>query len=443
MLACVHCGFCLPACPTYTRLGDEADSPRGRLYLMRAVAEGRLEAGSSAFQLHIDRCVGCRACETVCPSGVEYGALLERARGAASAARPPAALTRALLSVFLSPGATRAFLLVSRVLRATGLPALLARLLPSVGLLGQLRLASAMLASAGPWRPPRHFMRRAGRALPREPLGSAGAEGPARPRESRPGPVPRRGTVALLEGCVQAGLFGEVNRATERVLQANGFSVLAAVPGQGCCGALHAHGGDLAGARELARRNVDAFRQARPDLVVVNAAGCGAVMKEYGELLSGDPAYALPARALAESVRDVSEVLADAGPVVGGPLPLLVTYDAPCHLLHGQRVADPPLRLLASVPGLVLRPLLGSDECCGGAGIYGLTHPELGGRIGADKARAVAGTGVEVVATGNPGCAMQIGAWLRMTGSEVGTAHPVELLDESYRRGGLYPEKPR
>ena len=442
----MHCGFCLPACPTYTRLGDEADSPRGRLYLMRAVAEGRLATDSDAFQLHIDRCVGCRACETVCPSGVEYGALLERARGAAAAARPPGWLTRMLLAVFSSAGATRVFMSLSRVLRATRLPALAARLLPDVGFLGQARLAAAMLASARSWRRPRSLLRRAGRPLSRETLAASSPGGADAAGGVAASVGPALGgagfTAGLLEGCVQEGLFAEVNRATRRVLEANGWRV-SAVAGQGCCGALHAHGGDLEGARALARRNVDAFREARVDVVVVNAAGCGAVMKEYGELLAGDPDYERPARAFAESVRDVSEVLAAAGPVVGGPLPLVVTYDAPCHLLHGQRIADAPLAILASVPGLVIRPLPSADECCGGAGIYGLTHPELGGQIGRDKARAVMGTGAEVVASGNPGCLMQIGAWLRMSGSDIEPAHPVEILDESYRRGGLYREDAR
>jgi glycolate oxidase iron-sulfur subunit len=183
---------------------------------------------------------------------------------------------------------------------------------------------------------------------------------------------------------------------------------------------------------------VDAFEAAGAETVVVNAAGCGAVMKEYGELLAGDEAYAERAARLAERVRDVSEVLAEAGPVRGAALPVEVTYDAPCHLLHAQRVSEAPLAVLAAVPGLVVRALEGADECCGGAGIYGLTHVELGGRIGRDKADAVRRTGAEVVVTGNPGCAMQIGAWLRTAADRPDVAHPVELLDESYRRAGFY-----
>ena len=243
--------------------------------------------------------------------------------------------------------------------------------------------------------------------------------------------------MGLLEGCVQEGLFRPVNAATARVLEVNGCRVRP-VAGQGCCGALHAHGGDLVTARALARRNVDAFTRAGVDVVVVNAAGCGAVMKEYGQLLADDPAWADPARQLAGRVRDVSELLSALGPRRGAPLPLQATYDAPCHLVHAQRVAAAPKQMLAAVPGLELRPLEGETECCGGAGIYGLTHSELGGRIGRDKVLSIQRSGARVVLTGNPGCAMQIGAWLRMTGSPVHTAHPVEVLDESYRRAGFY-----
>jgi glycolate oxidase iron-sulfur subunit len=427
LLACVHCGFCLPACPTYTRLGDEGDSPRGRLYLMRAVVEGRLDPSSNAFQTHIDRCLGCRACETVCPSGVEYGSLLEMARFEAAKAKVPSGLAGSMLRVFASRAKTGFLMSLAVVLRATGVPALLARVLPDKGRLAQFRLAAAMLAASAPWR--------ASRASRRDRRGSAAsviatAAGAPRPR------------VGLLEGCVQRGLFGRVNAATVRVLEANGLDVVQVV-GQACCGALHAHGGDLEKARALARINVDAFSAAHLDLIVTNAAGCGAVMKEYAHLLASDPIYAERAHALVSRVRDVTEVLAERGPLPGAPVPMTATYDAPCHLLHAQRVARAPRAVLAAVPGLTLRALEGEEECCGGAGIYGITHPELGGQIGRDKAEAVKRSGAEVVVTGNPGCAMQIGAWLRMTGSQVRTAHPVEVLDESYRRAGFYTRRPR
>lgn len=437
LLACVHCGFCLPSCPTYTRLGDEADSPRGRLHLMRAVAEGRLEADSEAFQTHIDRCLGCRACESVCPSGVEYGLLLELARERAVEARPASLPTRALPAVFGSAALSWPALRAGRVLRASKLPRLLARWLPARGRLGAVKLAMAMLAASAPSR---HL----GKAMRR---GREG-EGPLRPAPdaavppSAPTPaLPAAGspTAGVLQGCVQAGLFPRVNQATARVLAANGTRVVP-VRGQGCCGALHAHSGDLEGARRLARVNIAAFEAAGVDRVVVNAAGCGAAMKEYGHLLEADPAWHSRAQDFAGRVQDVSETLSEGPLRSGGPLPLRVTWDAPCHLLHAQRVAEPPLRVLRAIPGLELLPLRGSEECCGGAGIYALTHGELGKRIGDDKVAAVRETGAEVVATGNPGCMMQIGAGLLVEGRGVEAVHPVELLDASYSLGGVYGE---
>lgn len=430
---CVHCGFCLPVCPTYRRLGDEADSPRGRLHFMRAVVEGRLSPASDAFQRHIDRCLGCRACEPVCPSGVEYGALLELARDTAARHRPPGWMTRALLWTFRRAGPRRAFLLAGRIARETGAAALGARWLPGWGAegVGRARLAMAMLAGSGAWRE----LRRVGSPAKETgtPTADSRADGP---------PVaapPRPRTVALLDGCVQAGLFGRVNRATRRVLEANGYRVVPA-PGQGCCGALHAHGGALADARALARANIEAFEESGVEWIAVNAAGCGAAMKEYGGLLSGDPAYAERAERLAGKVGDVTELLVKAGPRAGAPVPLDVAYDAPCHLLHAQGIARAPLDVLAQIPELRVNEVRNADECCGGAGLYGLTHRELGGRIGADKVAAVRETHAAVVATGNPGCMMQIGAGLRLSGDRTGVVHPVELLDESYRRAGYYEE---
>lgn len=258
-----------------------------------------------------------------------------------------------------------------------------------------------------------------------------------------------KGRVAVLTGCVQDHLFRRVNAATVRTLEANGWEVVD-VAGQVCCGALHAHAGHLSAARELARENVRAFRQDGVDFIVANAAGCGAAMRGYDHLLEGRGQPKEPdtlglagedeATWFSRRVRDVSEVLTANGraPRAGGALPLRVAYDPPCHLLHGQRVASPPLELLRSIPGLEVTPVPKGDECCGGAGIYGITHVELGGRIGQDKVDAVLSTEADVIATGNPGCAMQIGAGLRMRGSSMQVAHPIELLDESYRRGGIY-----
>lgn len=426
LLPCVHCGFCLPACPTYNRLGDEADSPRGRLHLMGAVVEGRLDPASDAFQTHIDRCLGCRACEPVCPSGVEYGVLLEAARETAVEARRPGVLTRLLLAIMASPGPRAVFFLGGRVLRATGLARLAIRLLPSRGPLGSARMAMAMLAATEPWAPPA----KGGAAAPWSDAGAApGKEG------SPPGDD--RGTVGVLLGCVQKGLYGRINSATARTLEANRYRVVE-VRGQDCCGALHAHAGSLEEARALARANMEAFESAGVDFVVANAAGCGAAMKDYGVLFEADPSWASAAAAFSERVRDVTELLAEAGPRSGGEVQCTVAYDHPCHLLHAQGVARPPLQVLEAVPGVEVRVVEGAEECCGGAGIYGLTHPELGGSIGRDKVEAVARAEASVACSANPGCMMQIGAGLRLSGASQPVVHPVELLDESYKRAGIY-----
>ena len=437
LLTCVHCGFCLPACPNYVRLGDENDSPRGRLHLMLAGVEGRLDAASPAFQLHIDRCLGCRACETVCPSGVQYGTLLELAREEAVRSGGGSWHSRLLLGVFGRPGLTRVAMMVSRAMRATGLPALAAMVLPSWRWLRVPRLAAAMLAASSPWRGLEHAAETpdAGTRMGAEEGGASAISKVWGGGDS--GRDDEGGVAALLLGCVQEGLFRRVNEATRRVLSANGVTIVEAAE-QGCCGTLHAHRGDLDGARALARRNVDAFEAAGAEFVVVNAAGCGAIMKEYGRLLDHDRVYAARAARLAASVRDVSEVLADRGPRRGGSVGLTVTADAPCHLLHAKGVVRAPAAVLDAVPGLALVPLRSADECCGGAGIYGITHPDIGGRIGADKVAAVAETRADVVVSGNVGCIMQIGAGLRMTESVCQALHPVELLDESYRRAGLY-----
>jgi len=243
--------------------------------------------------------------------------------------------------------------------------------------------------------------------------------------------------VAILRGCVQEGLFSRVNEATKRVLRANGYTVVE-VGGQGCCGALHTHAGDAVGARGLARANVQALIAAEVDFVAVNAAGCGAALKEYGHLLEADAVYRESAAAIATSTRDISELLAGDTLRVGAPLPARVTYDAACHLCHAQGLREEPRALLEAIPELVLLPLRDEEECCGGAGIYGITHAELGADIGADKVSAVMATGADIVATGNPGCMMQIGAGLLLEGSDIVARHPVELLDESYRRAGFY-----
>ncbi|MGH7556015.1 MAG: (Fe-S)-binding protein [Longimicrobiales bacterium] len=452
LLACVHCGFCLTACPTYTRLGDESDSPRGRLHLMRAVVEGRLEPDAPAFRTHIDRCLGCRACEPVCPSGVQYGFLLERARAVSVRAGGGSPMSQALLGVLSRPRLTNLFSAAGAAFRATALPGLLARALPRR--LGRLRLALAMLASTRPWRGLRQLP-----TAPRDTARSAalGPENVAQPTagQNRELAEPhadaaglRAGTsviepelpparvaprVAILEGCVQRGLFRRVNDATIRVLRANGCAVIPA-QGQGCCGALHAHAGNLEKALELARANIEAFEASGAETIVVNAAGCGAIMKEYGEQFEHDPAMRDRAARFSARVRDVSEFLMELGPRPGAPIAARVTYDAPCHLIHAQRIASAPTDVLRAVPSLEIVPLPGAEECCGGAGIYGLQHPALGARILSDKLDAIGTTGAQAVLTPNPGCMMQIGAGLILRGKEVPVLHPIEVLAESYRR---------
>jgi glycolate oxidase iron-sulfur subunit len=434
LLPCVHCGFCLPACPTYNRLGDEADSPRGRLYLMRAVVEGRLDPGSDAFGTHIDRCLGCRACEPVCPSGVEYGTLLELARETVAEHRPSGFLTRALLWVFSSSLRRKLFFMQSRSIRGLGLASLGTALMPALGPLKTAKLALAMLASTAGWRRLRTL------GLAQADSGDSGdSSDSAHSTDAPTKPVAAgsRGRVAVLIGCVQEGLFARLNRATVRTLEANGYEVVT-VGGQDCCGALHAHGGDLEQARSLARANIAAFAAVDAGAIAVNTAGCGAAMKDYGVLLENDPEMVERARGLAAKVRDVTELLSDAGPLRGAEVTCTVAYDHPCHLLHAQRVEQPPLAVLAAIPGTEVRIVEKADECCGGAGIYGITHPELGGEIGRDKVAAVRACAADAIVTPNPGCMMQIGAGLRLEGAREGVLHPVELLDESYRRAGYY-----
>jgi glycolate oxidase iron-sulfur subunit len=410
MLACVHCGFCLTACPTYKQVGDEADSPRGRIYLMRAAHEGRLAWDDAAVETHLDRCLGCRACEPVCPSGVEYGWLLERARDQIAKRSGTSLSARALLIAFGNTTLSRVVSLLSRMVRGSRLPGFFARVLPHR--LGRLKFANAMLAASAP-----HAL--------------------STTKKGRVKPATAHTRVAMLTGCVQEGLFSRVNRATQRVLVINGCDVVA-VKKQACCGALHAHSGDLDGARARARHNIAAFEKSGAQYIIVNAAGCGAVMKEYGELLEHDSEWAVRAEAFSEKVRDVNEFLNSLELVRGAPLDQEITYDAPCHLLHAQRIASAPLDVLRKVvPDVKLVPLRGSEECCGGAGIYGLLHQELGGRILRDKVDAVCATNADVVTTPNPGCMMQIGAGLIIHGKDTTVTHPVELLDASYRKAGL------
>ncbi len=414
---CVHCGFCLPACPTYLATGDEADSPRGRIVLMRALERGELEPDDPALVQHLDACLGCRGCEPVCPSGVSYGRGLEAARERLFQDHGLGRLARLVLGAFRYERLWRPLFTMARALRATGIPHALAGS-------GRLGFAMGMLDATRP------------STLDRRPstLDSRPSTLDSRPStlDPRPSTLDPR-SVVLFRGCVMDTLFDHVHAATRRTLEANGFLVRE-VERQVCCGALHEHAGDRESARALAEKNVDAFAGS-DNLIVVNSAGCGALLKDYGHLLGDERGAAFGVR-----VRDVTELLAAVGPRPGAPLDTDVVYDAPCHLQHAQRVQEAPLAVLEAIPGLRLRLLPGSDKCCGSAGIYSVLHPAMARSVLDAKIDGIAEAHPRpaLVATGNPGCLMQIGAGLAAAGLDIRVAHPVELLDESYRRAGMY-----
>ena len=408
ILDCVHCGFCLPTCPTYLVLGNEMDSPRGRLYLMRAAAEGRIGIGDS-FVKHMNLCLVCRACETACPSGVQFGELMEAARGQVERkytySPPERALRKFILGVLTDPKKLRLLLGPLRAYQKLGVQ----RLLRGTGVLKVLGRWGAMEALLPPLPPP------------------------APVPEVTPPTGPRRGRAALLLGCAQDAFFPHVNRATARVLAANGFEVVAPTV-QGCCGSLLVHEGERERGKALARQTIDTFEATGADVVVINAAGCGSVMKEYGELLREDTKYAARAEAFGKKVRDVSQVLAEGA--LGGklhPVNLRLTYHDACHLAHGQRVRTEPRALLKAIPGLQFAELREADFCCGSAGVYNLLHPELAREFLDRKLDRLAETGAQVVASGNPGCTLQMAMGLRQRGLPLRAVHTVEVLDWAYR----------
>lgn len=420
LLACIHCGLCLEACPTYVITGNENDGPRGRLYLMRAVAEGRLENTSEAFRTHIDRCLGCRACEQACPAGVEYGQLLEHSREELQRAQPKSdftdkALRFALRHLWLSPARLRFFFGAARLFRDLGLPGLLLKSRLARLFSPRADFALALLQSSRPIFPARKKIKRAVQSERQSP------------------------SVSLFTGCVGEGLFARVNRATERVLSANGFNV-EAPQDQVCCGALHAHAGDLEGARELAKRNIAAFKSDLP--IITNAGGCGAMLATYGHLLANDPAVADAAATFASRVRDVSQQLQTLEPrsTSNSATRQCVTYDTSCHLLYGQHAGDASQQMLRSAVGPNFAPLEGTERCCGAAGIYNLLQPELSGRVLQEKLDHVRDTGANILATGNPGCQMQIGAGAQLAGMNLQVCHPIELVDEAYAQAGVYAD---
>ena len=400
-LDCVHCGLCLPTCPTYRESGSEISSPRGRIYLLRSVAEGRIPL-SEAVGDESYLCLGCRACETACPSGVRFGSMLELARAEVETANLRAGTAKrierfVLRSLLPHRRRLRFVFSVLAAVQRLRLDRLLLPLLPR-----RLRELHPLL----PKVPPRRDRRR--------------------PRKLVRGWGDRRGRVGFLVGCIASELFGHVNAATIRVLACNGFDVV--VPrSQGCCGALHAHAGDPKAASELARRNIAAFAEAEVDTIVVNSAGCGAAMREAGRWLPGE------GEAFAAKVRDVAEFLDAAGlRPPDAPIDARVCYDDPCHLVHGQRVAEAPRNLLRQIPGLTLQPHDDPEGCCGAAGIYNLTHPAMSRAVLERKLRSLAEADPDIIATGNPGCLMQIGAGVARLGLRARVVHPIELLDESY-----------
>jgi glycolate oxidase iron-sulfur subunit len=415
LLACIHCGLCLEACPTYALTGDENDSPRGRIYLMRARAEGRIGADSQALKKHLGRCLGCRACEAACPAGVEYGQLLEHGRAAVREAEPVPGLAGQLLNIALRyvwphPQRLKLFFAGGRVMRDTGLARLCAKIFGAFS--PRLRLAFALLAESQVPSPKSQVPSPKSQVQNEEP------------------------TVLLFRGCVTEGLFPHVNRATERVLQANGCAA-GAPDGQGCCGALHAHAGDLEGARKLARRNIAAFGSGK-ESIVTNAGGCGAMLAGYGYLLEHDAEYAEKARRFSARVHDVSQQLAGSGlREVAANNSETITYDASCHLLYGQKAGAEPVAMLRAA-GVRLVPLPDSERCCGAAGVYNLLEVELSQKILAEKLGHVAATGATTLATGNPGCHLHLAAGAKIAGQNLRVCHPVELLDEAYAQAGFY-----
>jgi glycolate oxidase iron-sulfur subunit len=417
---CVHCGFCLPACPTYQLWGEEMDSPRGRIHLITQILD--TGQGSAAAATHFDRCLGCMACVPACPSGVRYDRLIEAARGWAEdepgpgphvlppRSRRDRAMRAAIFAAFPYPRRLRALLGPLRAAQRTGLDRLALR----SSLLGRLAPEAVAALAVAP----------DGSGL--RPAGALPARVPAR--------GPRRAVVGMLTGCVQSVFFPRVNEATARVLAAEGCDVV--IPrGQGCCGALSGHSGRHAEAVSFARRTIETFEAAGVDAIVVNAAGCGSAMKEYAELLADDPAWSARAAALSGKVRDFSEFLAGLGPAAPrSELPLTVAYHDACHLGHAQRITTQPRDLLRGIPGLSLAEIADAGTCCGSAGIYNLVQPEAAAELGARKAGNVRAAGAELLVSANPGCALQITRALASDGAAVmPMAHVAEVLDTSIR----------
>ena len=396
-LACVHCGLCLSSCPTYLETGNENDSPRGRIYLMRAIQSGKLGVGAEPVK-HVDLCLGCRACETACPSGVQYGTLLEETRDHIEKHHKRGVFQRILRrwvieKVFPFPGRTSLALLPVRVLRFLRLDGLMPGFVRSMLELVPQRLAKRKLEA---------------KRL---------AKGEA------------KGDVGFIEGCVMQVMFGDTNESSAELLQRDGWNVVTPKE-QGCCGALYAHGGQLEKARECARQNIAAFEGKSLDAIIINAAGCGSTLVEYGELLKDDPDWAGRARAFSAKVKDLVTWLDESG-VQRTSDQSKVTYHDACHLCHAQGISSEPRKLVQARAGGDFVELAESDLCCGSAGSYNLTEPEMAERLQARKVKNIIDTGAEVVVTTNPGCLLQIQSGLKKAGADhVRAVHIADYLND-------------
>lgn len=408
--SCVHCGFCLSSCPTYRLTQRERSSPRGRIWLMKQVSTGKLELLDPIFEEEMSLCLNCRACEAVCPSGVRYGEILEASRAQIESRREVPIKERAVRTLAFNVlfGDMRRFRVASHILKTyqrSGMQSAVrrSRVLNLVGL-GEAE--NMMPALSDRFSVPHG--------------------------ETIPATGDRRGRVALFTGCIMSTAYADIHEATVRVLSRNGYDVTL-VGDQGCCGALHVHAGEPEGGRRLARRNIDAFEDATFDAIIVNAAGCGAALKEYGHLLKDDDAYAERAHAFSLRVKDVLEFLGDRGlSAQPGSLNWRVTYQEPCHLAHAQRITKQPRALLSAIPGLTLIEMPESSLCCGSAGIYNLLQPEMSSKLLERKLANALSTGAEVIVSANPGCMLQIASGLRAREDRRPVMHLIELLDRAY-----------